>query len=191
MTAPTRASTTRATTTREITARAPIVTDLEEDAFYLPPAVKAYEQANNVRYEWKRIAVRGQDDEANMDELQRSGWQPVPYDRHPELGGPLWPGRKAPKWVQRKGTHILCERPEDVCQAYEEAHRRRTADQTAAKKAELGIGTHPDIPRSGWGGALPEITETVESPTGAVLSQKRTQVQRGTQAEQAERFEQE
>ena len=87
MSAPTRESTTRAATTREITSRPPIVTN--DDPFYLPPAVLERAKSKGVRLEWKRVSVRGMEDDANQDELQRTGWMPVPYDEHPELGGPL------------------------------------------------------------------------------------------------------
>ena len=36
-------------------------------------------------YEWKRKTVMGWEDPAYMSNLMRTGWEPVPSSRHPEL----------------------------------------------------------------------------------------------------------
>jgi hypothetical protein len=177
--APTRASTTRAATTRA-TVQATVFDPTSDQTFLdLPAEVLAWARAHKTRYEWKRGRVRGRIDHENISRLQQEQWSPVPIDRHPELSGAKWPGADTPQWVERQGL-ILCERPEHVCQAVEAATRRKTIDITRAKQAELGMGTHKDIPRSGYSTDQPQIEMTVESPTGAVLSSTKAGIERGT-----------
>ncbi len=188
MSKPNRASTTRAATSHAATTHAATshasVFDPSSDRIFLdlPEAVLQWAKANGRRYEWKRGRVRGMVDAENISRLQQEQWSPVPIDRHPELSGAKWPGEATPQWVERQGL-ILCERPESVCRAVEEANRRRTVDITRAKQAELGMGTHKDIPRSGFLSPRPQIETIVESPTGAVLSSDKHDIERGTKSD--------
>ena len=50
-------------------------------------------------YEWKRHSTYGQEDPAYQVQLARSGWTPVPVDRHPEM----MPVGTSDKLILRKG----------------------------------------------------------------------------------------
>jgi hypothetical protein len=165
----TRDATARAATTREMTARPTIETDPDRNPFDLPPGVVPPE---GYRYQWCREKIVGQDDDSNVSQLQMEGWSPVPVDRHPEMRPTAaWSHIKASKLVRYKGM-ILCERPEHLCKRQEAANHRRAVETTRAKEVELGTSLNPNFPRSGWAGRQPEITTTVVSPTGGVISEQ-------------------
>lgn len=84
-------------------------------------------------YEWKRRATMGQEDPAYMVNLQRTGWEPVPHDRHPHMMPPNWTGGT----IERDGM-VLMERPASITQEVATRDKRRAAEQIRMKRAQLG-----------------------------------------------------
>ena len=94
--------------------------DEGQDSFRTPPAPDGW------TYEWKRNTLVNQEDPAYMTSLIRTGWEPVPAKRHPEMM-PIG----ATKSIERKGM-ILMERPAEVTRQFEEADKRRANDWRGA-----------------------------------------------------------
>jgi hypothetical protein len=100
--------------------------DEGQDAFRTPKAPDGW------TYEWKRNTLFNQEDPAYMTSLHRTGWEPVPAKRHPEMM-PIG----AAKSIERKGM-ILMERPEEVTRQFKDADARRARLQMRAKEEQLG-----------------------------------------------------
>jgi len=84
-------------------------------------------------YEWKTKTVLGQENPAYQVQLQRTGWEPVPTSRHPQM----MPGDHKYANIERKGM-ILMERPKVITDEVVAIDRKRARDQINHKKAQLG-----------------------------------------------------
>ena len=98
------------------------------DEFYIDPSVIP----DGWHYEWKRRMVQGQEDPAYQVALARTGWTPVPSERHPELMPSNWKGGT----IERKGQ-VLMERPKEITNRVRELDERRARNQVRAKEQQL------------------------------------------------------
>ena len=98
------------------------------DEFYIP----ADAIPDGWTYEWKRRLVQGQEDPAYQVALARTGWEPVPCRRHPEMMPANWKGET----IERKGM-VLMQRPAEITARVEELDRRKARNQVKAKEAQL------------------------------------------------------
>jgi hypothetical protein len=83
-------------------------------------------------YEWKRRTIMGQEDPAYQVALARTGWEPVPARRHPEMMPVNWKGDS----IERKGM-VLMQRPKAITDRIEEMDRHRARNQIRAKEQQL------------------------------------------------------
>lgn len=83
-------------------------------------------------YEWKRRTIMGQEDPAYQVALARTGWEPVPSRRHPEMMPVGWKGET----IERKGQ-VLMQRPKAITERIEEMDRHRARNQIKAKEQQL------------------------------------------------------
>lgn len=83
-------------------------------------------------YEWKRRTIMGQEDPAYQVALARTGWEPVPSRRHPEMMPINWKGDT----IERKGM-VLMQRPKAITERIEEMDRHRARNQIKAKEQQL------------------------------------------------------
>lgn len=104
--------------------------DMDEgvDEFYLSPD----QVPDGWTYEWKRRTVYGQEDPAYQVALARTGWEPVPARRHPEMMPVGWKGET----IERKGM-VLMQRPKEITDRIEEMDRRKARNQVRAKEQQL------------------------------------------------------
>ena len=123
--------------------------DEGQDDFRTPKAPDGW------TYEWKRNTLFNQEDPAYMTSLLRTGWEPVPAKRHPEMM-PIG----AMKSIERKGM-ILMERPAEVTRKFEEADRRRARLQMRAKEEQLGSAPQGQFGRD-HAQAAPKINKSYE-----------------------------
>ena len=123
--------------------------DEGQDSFRTPPAPDGW------TYEWKRNTLFNQEDPAYMTSLIRTGWEPVPAKRHPEMM-PIG----ATKSIERKGM-ILMERPAEVTRQFEEADKRRARLQMRAKEEQLGSAPQGQFGRD-HAQAAPKINKSYE-----------------------------
>jgi hypothetical protein len=98
------------------------------DEFFIPPEIIP----DGWTYEWKRRMVQGQEDPAYQVALARTGWEPVPVRRHPELMPGNWKGDT----IERKGQ-ILMQRPQEITERVEQLNRQRARNQVRVKEQQL------------------------------------------------------
>jgi hypothetical protein len=82
-------------------------------------------------YEWKRQRVLGAEDAAYSVALRRTGWEPVPASRHPEM---MPTG--ATGYIERKGM-ILMERPKEITDEMRAIDYRNARNQVRTKEQQL------------------------------------------------------
>ncbi len=92
-------------------------------------------------YEWKRKTTFGQEDPAYAVNLARTGWEPVPSSRHPEMMPRGWSGA-----IERDGM-VLMERPKEISDEYRDRDRRAARDAVAMKEAQLNGAPPGTLPR--------------------------------------------
>lgn len=104
------------------------VGDLDEgtDEFSAPRAPDGW------HYEWKRKTVMGQEDPAYQIHLARTGWEPVPTNRHPET----MPHNGANPIIERKGM-VLMQRPASITEEIRDIELRRARGQVQSKQQQL------------------------------------------------------
>lgn len=106
-------------------------------------------------YEWKAHKVLNQENQAYMTALKRTGWEPVPAMRHPEMM-PIG----AAGSVERKGM-ILMERPMSINERVQEADKRRARSQIRHKEEQLGQAPQGQFGRD-HSQAKPKINKSYE-----------------------------
>jgi hypothetical protein len=98
------------------------------DEFYFSPD----QVPDGWTYEWKRRTIMGQEDPAYQVALARTGWEPVPSRRHPEMMPAGWKGDT----IERKGM-LLMQRPREITERVEELDLRKARNQIKAKEQQL------------------------------------------------------
>ena len=95
-------------------------------------------------YEWKMRSVLGAENPSYQVALARTGWQPVPRSRHPEMMPQDWPGDT----IERKGQ-VLMERPQVITDMQRQTDKSRARDQVRVKEQQLSNAPQGQMPRSG------------------------------------------
>lgn len=98
------------------------------DEFYIDPS----QIPEGWTYEWKRKTVLGQEDPAYQVHLARTGWEPVPTSKHPEM----MPGQGNHPTIERKGM-MLMTRPKVISDEARDIELRRAKGQVKAKEEQL------------------------------------------------------
>ena len=98
------------------------------DKFYVSPDMIP----DGWTYEWKRRTVMGQEDPAYQVALARTGWEPVPLQRHPEMMPVNWKGTT----IEVEGM-MLMQRPKEITDRIEELDRRAARNQVRTKEQQL------------------------------------------------------
>lgn len=98
------------------------------DEFYVDPTIIP----EGWTYEWKRLAILGQEDSTHQIHLARMGWEAVPARRHPGMMPASW----SKATIERKGM-ILMERPTEVVEEARRIQNRAAKDQVRAKEAQI------------------------------------------------------
>lgn len=102
--------------------------DQGEDRFYINP--EAIPQGWT--YEWRRHSTLGKTDPSYQVTLARSGWEPVPVSRHPEMMPVGWEGNV----IEREGM-ILMERPAEITERMKAMDMRNARSQVRSKEMQL------------------------------------------------------
>lgn len=104
--------------------------DLDEgtDNFYVDPNIIP----DGWSYEWKTRTVLGKEDPAYQVALARTGWEPVPADRHPVY----MPKDYAGKTIERDGM-VLMERPLEITRDIQNIDQKRARSQVQIKEEQL------------------------------------------------------
>lgn len=102
--------------------------EAETDKFYIPLG----EIPDGWDYNWKRKTIYNQEDPAYQVALSRTGWEPVPAQRHPTMMPVGWKGGT----IERDGM-ILMQRPKEISDRMKMRDDRLARDQVRAKEAQL------------------------------------------------------
>jgi hypothetical protein len=95
------------------------------DKFYAPTAPEGWQ------YEWKRKTVMGWEDPAYMNNLIRTGWEPVPASRHPEMMQKGYTGA-----IERDGQ-VLMERPKEISDEMRRIELMKARQQVNIKAGQM------------------------------------------------------
>jgi len=101
--------------------------DLDDgvDEFATPPAPDGW------TYEWKRKSSMNMEDISHMNHVRRTGWTPVPVERHPEM---MQLGAEGA--IERKGM-LLMERPEEITLDAKAKELRNARQQVNIKSGQM------------------------------------------------------
>ena len=120
------------------------------DEFRTPDAPPGWE------YEWKRRTLMGQEDPAYQVQLARTGWDPVPTGRHPEM----MPSQGSYPTIERKGM-ILMQRPAVISDEARAAEARRARNQVRVKEQQLNAAPDGTMTRD-HASVRPQISKGYE-----------------------------
>jgi hypothetical protein len=95
------------------------------DKFSAPPPPDGWQ------YEWKRKTVMGWEDPAYMTNLIRTGWEPVPASRHPEMMQKGYTGA-----IERDGQ-VLMERPREISDEMRRIELMKARQQVNIKAGQM------------------------------------------------------
>lgn len=108
-------------------------------------------------YQWKRIALLGQEDPSYNVQVARAGWEAVPADRHPEMMPTGYKGAT----IDRKGQRLM-ERPTQIDDAVNGIMKKNARDQVRQKEAQLSGAKPGEFERDNKGNPLVNIKKTYE-----------------------------
>jgi hypothetical protein len=97
------------------------------DKFFIDPS----SVPNGWDYNWKRKSVYGMEDPAYQVSLARTGWEPVPTERHPTM----MPTGNYPV-IERDGM-VLMMRPKVISERFEMAEKKKAREQVKFKEQQL------------------------------------------------------
>ena len=112
--------------------------DEGRDEFHVDPRVIP----DGWSYEWKRKLLINQEDPSYQVSLARTGWEPVPANRHPEM----MPHGTKSSVIERKGMQLMM-RPQIITDKVKEIDRRNARAQVRIKEAELNSTPDNQLPR--------------------------------------------
>ena len=119
--------------------------------FYIDPSVIPADYT----YEWKAYSVLGAVDPSKQIELARTGWEPVPTARHPEM----MPADTKEKVIMRKGN-MLMERPEEITKMVKDREYRAARQQVKAKEEALNQAPAGTLERANKGNSLARVSKS-------------------------------
>lgn len=124
------------------------------DEFYIDPS----QIPDGWAYEWKRKTVLGQEDPAYQVHLARTGWEPVPTNRHPEM----MPGQGNHPMIERKGM-MLMMRPKVISEEARDIELRRARGQVKAKEEQLAGAPEGGLGHRDHAQVKPKIGKSYEA----------------------------
>lgn len=89
-------------------------------------------------YEFKRLTLLNKEDPSYQVALHRTGWEPVPSSRHPEM----MPQGSTEQFITRKGM-ILMERPMEITLEARKMESNRARNQVRIKEQQVNESPSP------------------------------------------------
>ncbi|SRR5581483_1919428 len=120
------------------------------DEFYVNP----HDIPDGWSYEWKRRLTYGAEDPSYEVGLARTGWQPVPADRHPSYMPRGYKGQA----IERKGM-VLMERPKQITDMVNANEHRKALAQVRQKEEQLQLAPAGQFERS-----TAKVTTSIHAP---------------------------
>ena len=109
-------------------------------------------------YEWKRFTVVGMEDPSYQVGLRRSGWEPVPASRHPEM---MPMGYDGDDIILRKGM-MLMERPKEITDEIRLKDKKAARDQIRMKEQQLNDAPAGQFERNNKDAPLAKVKKGFE-----------------------------
>lgn len=109
-------------------------------------------------YEWKRKTVLGAEDPSYQVNLARTGWDPVPADRHPDFMPTGWKGGV----IERDGL-VLMERPKEISDEARRRDQRNARLQVQQKEAQLNSTPEGTLSRTDDSRTRAKISKSYEA----------------------------
>jgi hypothetical protein len=130
------------------------VLDEGADEFYINPAIIP----EGWSYEWKLFSILNEEQSSYQVTLARTGWEPVPSDRHPEL----MPRGTKEKTVMRRGMQLM-ERPLEITLEAKQLERDKARRQVRIKEEQLTAAPPGQFGRDNKGEPLTRLGKTYEA----------------------------
>jgi hypothetical protein len=130
------------------------VLDEGADEFYLNPAIIP----EGWSYEWKLFSILNEEQSSYQVTLARTGWEPVPADRHPEL----MPRGTKEKTVMRRGMQLM-ERPLEITMEARQIEREKARRQVRIKEDQLTAAPPGQFGRDNKGEPLTRLGKSYEA----------------------------
>ena len=108
-------------------------------------------------YEWKTLTVYGAENPSYQVALRKTGWEPVPASRHPELMPTGYKGAT----IIVDGQQLM-ERPADITKEMRNIDAQRARRQVRAKEEQLVAAPQGQFERSNKDQPLVKIRKTFE-----------------------------
>lgn len=108
-------------------------------------------------YEWKTLTVYGAENPSYQVSLRKTGWEPVPAGRHPELMPTGYKGET----IIVDGQQLM-ERPEEITEEVKKIDAQRARRQVRAKEEQLVAAPQGQFERSNKDQPLVKIRKTFE-----------------------------
>ncbi len=118
------------------------------DKFYIDPG----SIPQGWTYEWKTRTVYNQENPAYQVALARTGWEPVPLSRHPEMMPLGHPGHT----IERDGQ-VLMQRPQEITDMVIRRDKQRARDQVKIKETEISGAPQGQFARDNKGTPLANV----------------------------------
>jgi len=109
-------------------------------------------------YEWKTKSVMGQENPAYQVSLARTGWEPVPAERHPSY----MPDGGNYKTIERKGM-ILMERPKELTDEAKSIEYKKARNQIRQKEQQLNSAPEGQFGRNNKDAPLVKISKSYDA----------------------------
>jgi hypothetical protein len=130
------------------------VLDEGADEFYINPAIIP----EGWSYEWKLFSILNEEQSSYQVTLARTGWEPVPADRHPEL----MPRGTKEKTVMRRGMQLM-ERPLEITMEARQIEREKARRQVRIKEDQLTAAPPGQFGRDNKGEPLTRLGKSYEA----------------------------
>jgi hypothetical protein len=130
------------------------VLDEGADEFYINPAIIP----EGWSYEWKLYSILNEEQSSYQVSLARTGWEPVPADRHPEL----MPRGTKEKTVMRRGMQLM-ERPLEITMEAKQIEREKARRQVRIKEDQLTAAPPGQFGRDNKGVSLAHLGKSYEA----------------------------
>lgn len=129
-------------------------TETGTDKFHVNPA----DIPDGWTYEWKRRTIYNQEDPAYQVNLARTGWEPVPADRHPDM----MPAGGKHKTIERDGQ-VLMMRPQVITERFKSAELKASRDQVRVKEQQLTNAPPGTFERGTHQNVRPKVSKSYEA----------------------------
>jgi hypothetical protein len=101
---------------------------------------------DGLRFSWKRVAIMGVADPANMAKARREGWEPCKAEDHPEMASDFASFGLQPTGLIEIGGLVLCKTTVEIDEARKRFYENLTRQHTQAVDNNFMRENDPRMP---------------------------------------------